>query len=223
MTPFDRLPTALASATELHEGQVRKGSNVPYISHLMGVAAIALEYGANEDQAIAALLHDALEDGPEYSNLHSTTIEACIEQQYGPEVLRLVWGATDEAASQGAPKRPWLERKAAYLDSLCDKDNAQLLVVMSDKLYNARTILADLRCHGPEVFDRFTSGLTGTLAYYRALSNLLTAITSERAAPRLQDLAHEIEEAVSATEYLCGTSKTIVQQFRVFYQLLQLT
>jgi len=129
-----RLGQALALAVQAHDGQVRKGTAIPYIAHPMGVASIALEFGATEDQAIAALLHDALEDGgPHYAPL--------IEAQFGPGVLALVQACTDGVPDASGAKADWGERKRSYLAHLAEAPSEVLLVSGADKLHNARAIV----------------------------------------------------------------------------------
>jgi (p)ppGpp synthase/HD superfamily hydrolase len=163
----ERFARALALAIEAHAGQLRKGTDIPYIAHPMGVASIALEFGASEDQAIAALLHDALEDGgPHYAPL--------IEEQFGPRVLTLVEACTDGVPDTSGAKADWGERKRTYLAHLIKAPAEVLLVSGADKLHNARAIVSDLITIGPEVFKRFKAGREGTLWYYRALADVFT-------------------------------------------------
>lgn len=161
----ERISQALALAVQAHDQQVRKGTQVPYVAHPMGVASIALDFGADEDQAIAALLHDVLEDGgPQFASV--------IEQRFGKRVLSLVEGCTDGVPNASGEKAPWAERKKAYLAHLAEADPAVLLVSGADKLHNARAILSDLQTIGPAVFDRFAAGKEGTLWYYRSLAKI---------------------------------------------------
>jgi len=157
----DRFDDALIYASRLHRDQVRKGSGIPYVSHLLGVAAIALESGADEDQAIAALLHDAVEDQGGASQL------AAIRARFGDRVAEIVDHCTD---ADSDPKPPWRARKEAYIASLAKKPAASLLVSLADKTHNAGAILADLAEHGERVWDRFTGGKEGSLWYYDALA-----------------------------------------------------
>ncbi len=157
----ERFTQALVYATQLHAHQVRKGSGVPYIAHLLGVASIALEYGANEDEAIAALLHDAIEDQG-----GAATREE-IRRRFGDNVTAIVDGCTD---ADTTPKPPWRERKQAYIAHLATASPSVLLVAAADKLYNARSILRDYRVCGESVWQRFQGGKEGTLWYYQALA-----------------------------------------------------
>ena len=160
---MSKLSNALALAVQAHEGQVRKSTTIPYISHPMAVASIALEFGATEDQAIAALLHDAIEDG-------GTQYASIIKTQFGDHVHNLVQGCTDGTPDASGKKAPWLERKTAYLQHLEASSDDVLLVSCSDKLHNARAIVSDLINEGPSVFNRFSSTTEQTLWYYRQLA-----------------------------------------------------
>ena len=162
-----RFLDALALAMQAHDGQVRKGTAIAYISHPLGVASIALELGATEEQAMAALLHDALEDG----GAHFAPL---IEARCGREVLALVQACTDGLPDAAGIKADWGERKRTYLAHLADAPDAVLLVSGADKLHNARAIVADLNAVGLKVFDRFKAGREGTLWYYRSLADLFT-------------------------------------------------
>jgi GTP pyrophosphokinase len=182
-----KLSNALALAIQAHEGQVRKGTKIPYIAHPMAVSAIALEFGATEDQAVAALLHDAIEDGGnKYANI--------IKAQFGERIHNLVQGCTDGTPNQQGQKAPWLERKTAYLRHLEEASDEVLLVSCSDKLHNARAIVSDLINEGPSVFERFSSTPEQTLWYYRQLANVFT----NRKTPP----AKALESAVSQMEAL---------------------
>ena len=156
---WDRLSQAVAFALSIHAAQTRKGTETPYISHLLAVAGIVLEHGGDEDQAIAAMLHDAVED----QGAHQ---EPVIAARFGPRVARIVRGCTD---ADTLPKPPWHERKRAYLDHLAEAGSDVLLVSAADKLHNARAICADLKQHGTAVFDRFKGRRDGTLWFYTEL------------------------------------------------------
>ena len=153
---------ALVYATRIHGAQLRKKTGIPYIAHILGVTAIAMEYGGNETEAIGALLHDAVEDCGGKKRLRD------IERKFGKAVAKIVDGCTD---TYETPKPPWRERKEAYIAHLKDSDASTRLVSDSDKLHNTRALLAELRRHGEEVFDRFAGKKDGTLWYYRALVN----------------------------------------------------
>lgn len=184
---LSKLASALDLAIQAHQGQVRKSTTIPYISHPMAVASIALEFGATEDQAIAALLHDAIEDGGiQYANI--------IKAQFGDHVHNLVQGCTDGTPDASGKKAPWLERKTAYLHHLEAASDEVLLVSCSDKLHNARAIVSDLIKEGPSVFNRFSSSTEQTLWYYRQLA----MIFNNRKTPP----AKALEAAVSQMEAL---------------------
>lgn len=156
----ERFEEALIFGLRLHADQVRKGTGVPYVSHLMAVAGLVMENGGNEDAVIAAFLHDAVEDqgGPE-------TLEK-IRELFGGNVAEIVAGCTD---AWDNPKPPWRERKEKYLKHLLEAPKSVLLVSVADKLHNARTIGADYRQIGEEVWSRFKGGKAGTLWYYQAI------------------------------------------------------
>ena len=161
---WTRLAAAAAFAFALHAGQRRKGTTIPYIAHLMSVAALVLEHGGDEEQAIAGLLHDAIEDG-------GADQEEIIKGRFGFRVAAIVRACTD---SDVFPKPPWRERKERYIEHLDDVGQDVLLVSACDKLHNARAIVSDLSVHGPEVFTRFAGGRDGTLWYYDALAEVFS-------------------------------------------------
>jgi len=138
---------ALTYASNLHAEQTRKGKDVPYISHLMGVAAIVLEQGGSENQAIGALLHDAVED-------QDVTVEE-IQERFGDEVAEIVEGCTNAKAES---KSEWRGGKKEYIDHLSEAGPSVWLVAAADKLYNARNILEDYRIKGESLWDRFPGG-----------------------------------------------------------------
>jgi GTP pyrophosphokinase len=163
---FDR---ALAFASELHRTQTRKGTEIPYLSHVLAVAAIAIEHGATEDEAIAALLHDSIEDQSE-AHGGAAALRAEIRQRFGDEVLAIVEGCTD---ADTVPKPPWKARKVAYLEHLKVAPAPVLLVAGADKLHNARSIVSELLADGDRVWKRFNGGKDGSLWYYRAVCEVL--------------------------------------------------
>jgi (p)ppGpp synthase/HD superfamily hydrolase len=195
----ERFARAVDYARIAHAGQVRKGTAIPYVQHLLAVASLVLEHGGDEDQAIAGLLHDVLEDcGQEHAE--------AIGRHFGTRVLAMVRGCTDGTAQAKAAladaearRRDWLRRKQTYLAHLADADDDTLLVSGCDKLHNARAIVDDLErpLVGQRVFERFTGGRDGTLTYYRLLADLFSqrgaamAPALERAVERLHELAGE--------------------------------
>lgn len=169
-----RLAAALALAAEAHRGQVRKGTAIPYIAHPMAVAALVLEFGGSEEQVIAALLHDAIEDG-------GTAFAARIGGAFGPAVLAMVEACSDGTAegkavatTVEARRADWRLRKDRYLAHLqaTPAGSPALLVSACDKLHNAHAVMEDLQHLGAGVFERFTGGRDGTLWYYTRVAEI---------------------------------------------------
>jgi GTP pyrophosphokinase len=155
-----RFLRAFEFAAKKHSSQLRKASTIPYIAHLLGVASLVLEAGGDEDLAIAALLHDVVEDcggAPMLKEVH---------RRFGPRVAKVVDGCTD---ADTHPKPPWRERKEKYIRHLRTADADTRLVSAADKLNNIRSILSDYRAVGESVWSRFNGGRDGTLWYYRTL------------------------------------------------------
>lgn len=155
-----RFDEAFRYAHEVHATQVRKGNGSPYLGHLMGVASIVLEDGGTEDEAIAALLHDAAEDHGGRPRL------AEIRTRFGDGVAKIVEDCTD---SWSEPKEPWLERKQAYIQHARTLTGPSLRVSAADKVHNAYAILRDLRNIGERVFERFQATPDDVVAYYESL------------------------------------------------------
>ncbi len=154
---------ALRFASDTHRGQKRKGSEVPYVSHLLAVCALVLENGGTEAEAIAALLHDAPEDCGGQPMLDE------IRRRFGDEVAEIVEGCTDTLED---PKPAWRPRKQAYIEHLREAPRSVLLVANADKLHNARAVLADYEVVREDLWERFNGGREGTLWYYRALDEV---------------------------------------------------
>jgi (p)ppGpp synthase/HD superfamily hydrolase len=165
ISPGSRFHQALDYALELHQDQTRKGSSTPYLAHLMSTASLVLQFGGSEDQAVAALLHDAAEDQGGEATL------AAIGQRFGGAVASIVGACSDTFER---PKPAWRKRKEKYIATIPSKDPAALLVSACDKLDNARAIAIDLRTDGLETLKRF-KGDTDTIWYYRAVTNALAA------------------------------------------------
>ena len=186
----DRFDRALLYATHVHGGQVRKGTTTPYIAHLLAVAATVLEYGGGEDLAIAALLHDSVEDQGGKARLED------VHNRFGERVARVVQACSDSLAdtAKGERKAHWKDRKEAYLAHLRTVDEDILRVSLADKVHNARSILRDLRKPdiGEHVWERFNQPKELILWYYRSLAN--------RFCERLPEyqLAQELQEIVGA-------------------------
>ncbi len=151
---------AFVFAAEKHKGQTRKASSIPYIAHLMGVASLVLEAGGDEDLAIAALLHDVVEDCGGVPMLRE------VRRRFGARVAKVVDGCTDAYTD---PKPPWRERKERYIARLRNEDKETRLVSAADKLNNVRSIVSDYRAVGESIWSRFNGGREGTLWYYRTL------------------------------------------------------
>jgi (p)ppGpp synthase/HD superfamily hydrolase len=176
----ERFNQAFLYTSHIHGGHRRKGTSIPYLSHLMAVASLTLEHGGSEDQAIAALLHDAAEDQGGQERLDD------IRARFGDAVAEIVKDCTD---SWEEPKPEWRPRKESYLKSLKAKPDSSLLVSLADKTHNARAIVTDLVLEGEKLWERFNKPASETLWYYRELE---TFFSSRRPGP----LAHELKRAV---------------------------
>lgn len=183
-----RFERAFLFAAEKHSGQTRKASTIPYLAHLMGVASLALEYGADEDIAIAALLHDVVEDCGGAPMLKE------VKRRFGTRVAKVVDGCTD---SNTVPKPPWRERKENYLLHLKSADAETRLVSAADKLNNVRSILSDYREVGEKIWARFNGGRDGTLWYYRALLQEFRRGEPKRLIRELELGVRELENAAN--------------------------
>jgi GTP pyrophosphokinase len=197
MTLTARFRDALTYAAQLHAEQTRKQVQapgafaVPYVAHLLAVAALVIEHGGDEDEAIAALLHDAVEDqGGE-------TTRQRILGLFGERVVAIITGCTD---AEGEPKPAWEERKRRHVASVCCADESVRLVTAADKLHNARSVLADYLRFGEASWARFRGGRAGTLWYYRAMTEALR----QQPSLRLNALIAELERVVSDLEEAAG-------------------
>jgi len=155
-----RFLRAFLFAAEKHKSQARKTTTIPYIAHLLGVASLVLEAGGDEDLAIAALLHDVVEDCGGAPMLKE------VRRRFGRRVAKVVEDCTD---ADTYPKPPWRGRKEKYIRHLKNADADTQLVACADKLNNIRSILSDYRAIGEAVWSRFKGGREGTLWYYRTL------------------------------------------------------
>jgi GTP pyrophosphokinase len=181
---------ALKFASASHRGQMRKGTSTPYIAHPLGVASIAMEFGAAEAQAIAALLHDTMED--------CGVTRAEIERRFGPDVARIVADCTDSTTH---PKPPWKARKEKYIAHVATVKPDVLLVSAADKLHNARAIVRDVRNDGKGVWKRFSQDPDKVVWYYRSLLKEFSARRKE-AAPGFALLLRELESEIEAMDEL---------------------
>jgi (p)ppGpp synthase/HD superfamily hydrolase len=179
-----RFNDAFLFAAEKHASQTRKKTDVPYISHLMSVASLVLEAGGGEDEGVAALLHDVVEDCGGRPVLEE------IRLRFGDRVADIVQGCTD---AYTIPKPPWKQRKLEYLEVLRRADDDVRLVSAADKLHNVRSILADYRREGDSVWDRFSGRREGTLWYYRAVLNVLRQGKANRLVDELERVVTELE------------------------------
>ncbi len=182
-----RLADAFAFAASAHSEQLRKGTTIPYVSHLMSVSALVLEHGGDEDQAIAGLLHDVIEDcGAAY--------EPVIRERFGERVTSIVRACTD---ADSIPKPPWQVRKETYLQHLQHEGPEVLLVSACDKLHNARAIVSDQHAIGQAVFERFSATRDQVLWYYQSLADIYQAKNPNR-------LAEEVARAVGVMHALAA-------------------
>ena len=179
-----KLDEALVYAADLHRDQTRKGTGVPYVTHLLAVAAIVGENGGTENEVIAALLHDAPEDAGGEARL------AEIRARFGDAVADIVAGCTDTYED---PKPPWRRRKEEYLVHLSEAPAPIRLVSAADKLHNARSVLADYHTIGEDLWSRFNGGREGTLWYYRAASDTLAKAGDGAVVDELNRVVTEIE------------------------------
>jgi (p)ppGpp synthase/HD superfamily hydrolase len=199
----DRFDRALLYATHVHGGQTRKGTSTPYIAHLLAVAATVLEYGGTEDMAIAALLHDAVEDQGGEGRL------ADIRNRFGDRVADIVHDCSDSTTSSGR-KAPSRERQARYIEHLDTLDRDTLRVSLSDKVHNARSILRDFRKPdvGVRVFDRFNGSKDDTLRYYEKLADkFVKNLEGDQLAKELLEIVHVLRDEVNALVGEEGGSK----------------
>jgi len=188
-----RFASALGYAATLHATQLRKGTKTPYISHLLAVAALAIEYGANEDEAIAALLHDSIEDQG------GAEVRRRITALFGQAVADIVEGCTD---TDVMPKPPWRERKERYISHVSQTSPSVRLVSMCDKLHNARSLIMDLRGKRADLWSRFSAGRDETCWYYRQLVNVFrdTLKQDPPSSLRMNELLEELTHTVGILE-----------------------
>lgn len=181
-----RFDEALAYASRIHSGQIRKGTGTPYIAHVLGVTALVIEDGGDEDEAIAALLHDAIED-------RGAALRDEIRTLFGERVLAIVDGCTD---SDTFPKPPWKQRKDRYLASLGVASPEVLRVSTADKLHNVRSLLFAYRQRGEALWYLFNGQKEGTLWYYNEVSTILKARSNSRLTEELRLAVADMNELV---------------------------
>jgi (p)ppGpp synthase/HD superfamily hydrolase len=183
---------AFMLAHELHRRDVRKGTGKPYISHLLGVCSLVVDYGGDEEMAIAALLHDAVEDHGGQPMLEQ------IRECFGDRVAHIVDGCTDSYVTDASQKDPWRLRKEKYIARIPRESADVRLVSAADKLYNCHTLLRDLRHHGIEALDRFNGGRTDTVWYY---DELVIAFRQAGSNDLVEQLALVVDEMKRLTGY----------------------
>ena len=184
MSYGEKFERAVVYVARVHGDHYRKGTRVPYVTHLLAVAAIVGENGGTEDEVVAALLHDAPEDRGGEARLGD------IRQRFGDAVAEIVAGCTDTYED---PKPPWRERKERHLAHLADTPASVRLVSAADKLHNARSVLSDYRAVGEDLWSRFTGGREGTLWYYRAVVDTLAAEHDDPIVGELDRVVRELE------------------------------
>jgi (p)ppGpp synthase/HD superfamily hydrolase len=189
----ERFDAAFTLASDLHRTQMRKSSDIPYVSHLMAVTALVLENGGSEDEAVAALLHDAVEDQGGPATL------TVIRDQFGDVVADLVMALSD---TDETPKPPWRQRKEAYLEHLETAPLEVLRVSAADKLHNARCIVRDYQFFGEDLWNRFSAPAGDQVWYYRSLSEVFTRRLGG-------SLALELARTVSELEWLMGPRRVV--------------
>ncbi len=185
MAYTERFEAALVHAAKLHKDQTRKGSETPYINHLLAVASIVGENGGTEDEVIAALLHDTIEDTEE--------TKESLAERFGGEVAEIVEGCSDADVAPGEVKPEWRGRKEAYVAHVKTAPPSVRFVSSADKLHNARSILADYRAVGEDLWGRFRGGRGGTLWYYRALVEAYKSAGSSAVIEEFERTVEEIE------------------------------
>lgn len=180
--PGERFRQGLESATTAHASQRRKGADTPYIAHLLSVCALVIEDGGSEDEAIAALLHDAAEDQGGEAMLDEIGV------RFGPDVRRIVAACSDTFEM---PKPAWRKRKEDYIGAVAGKRDDELRVSLADKLHNARTIVFDHRQVGSRLWDRFSADRDEVVWYYRSLAE---AFAAKRPGPMAHELVRVVDE-----------------------------
>ena len=200
-----RFDHALMFAAQVHRNQDRKKSGIPYLSHLLGVASIVLDYGGDEEMAIAALLHDAVEDHGGRPMLKM------IDRMFGPRVAKIVDGCTDSYAEDPKKKESWERRKFRYLRRVRHEDAETRFVSAADKLYNVRAVLRDLRYTGDSAFARFSAPKAKIIWYYRSLVN---EYRGGGVTHMLKPLIDDLDRVVMEVEHLSGVLATSPEPHR---------
>ena len=187
----DKFADALVFAESLHRRQTRKGNDVPYVAHLMAVAATVLEWGGDEDTAIAALLHDAVEDQGGLATADR------IRDRFGDRVADMVLACTDSLSQDPAQKAPWEERKRHHIEKLRTVGRDVALVTAADKLHNLTAIIRDVRRHGPETLDRFNAP-TRLVWYFEQVAEALDGHSGTVPVAEIRDGARTLAALIPA-------------------------
>jgi len=191
MNPGPRLSEDFEFARRIHDGQLRKGTSIAYLTHPMAVCALAMAFGASEDEAIAALLHDTAEDGG------GEAVLVDIHETFGPGVEAIVRACSDSLTDNPEQKAPWHERKQRHIEHLASADRSVRLVAASDKLHNLQSILTDLKTEGPSLWNRFKAGPKDQLWYY---TSCLALLGSDPSDPWSRPLGEAVEALRSLNE-----------------------
>jgi (p)ppGpp synthase/HD superfamily hydrolase len=190
-----RLRRAAELALSWHADQTRKGSEVPYASHLLQVAGLVLEHGGDVDQAVAGFLHDSLEDVSSPEERRSR--EGILRDEFGEGVLRMVRACTDTGEHEAlGSKAPWEERKSRYLEHLAHVDSLSALVTACDKRHNLGALVGDVRAHGARYLDRFRAGASDQVWYFEGVVNALRDRIPRRLAEELGALLADFRTLV---------------------------
>ncbi len=198
-TDRDQLRKALDLALAWHGDQPRKGTRIPYVSHLLQVAGLVLEHGGDVDQAVAGFLHDSLEDAEKEGERQGR--EAIIEKEFGPGVLALVRGCTDTQEHETKGKKaPWLPRKSRYLAQLAEADARTALVAACDKVHNLGSLAGDVWAHGTEYLERFSGTPGQQVWYYHGVLEALRGRIPERLENELAELLEDFRSLAETAD-----------------------
>lgn len=191
--PIPGLGEAVAFAAVHHGDQRRKGTDIPYLAHLLSVAALVLVDGGDPDETVAAVLHDVLED--------TAATATSVHDRFGSRVAALVVSCSDADVVPGEPKPPWIDRKTRYLDHLREPttDPGAVRIAAADKIDNLEATLRDLRVHGPAVWERFNAGPAQQLWYYRSVAEIVSLRIPGALAERLSLAVAELGDVVGAS------------------------
>ena len=190
----ERLAQATVLAEKLHRGQLRKGTTIPYVSHLYAVASLVMEWGGDEDVVIAGLLHDAVDDCGELPTAE------LIRQQFGDRVADAVLACSDSTDPDWAHKASWLERKRAHIEEIAHTSADAALVTAADKLHNMRSLVRDLREEGPSTLSRFKEP-DHVLWYYKGIIQSLRNAASAAIRQELEQTLIILQHLTQSIEH----------------------